>query len=232
MADLSDLAAPGGAVQPDDPFYIERASDYVIRAVARRLEETVIIKAPRQLGKSTLLQRYLAECRRAGKKTALIDLSLFANPDLADYPTFLTTLATLLLKRFRPGSQFPTIVSQSDMSDFVQDFVLRAVPDNIVIAFDEADRVLGRPYQSDFFSMLRYWQEQRTDPGQRVMARLELTLVISTEPYLLIADVHRSPFNIGTQVRLSPFDIKQCRELNRRYDDFLTDGQASACGNC
>ena len=51
------------------------------------------------MGKSSLLGRYLAECRRTGKKTALIDLSLFANQDLADYPTFLTTLAKMLHKR-------------------------------------------------------------------------------------------------------------------------------------
>ena len=207
MADLSDLTAPGGTLSPDDPFYVERAADRKIRVSAHRLKETVVIKAPRQMGKSSLLGRYLTECRRVGKKTALIDLSLFAYPELADYPTFLTALAKILLRRLRLGNQPPTIAGQSDMSDFVQNLVLGAVPDNIVIAFDEVDRVLGLPYQSDFFAMLRYWCNQRADTQQPESARLELALVISTEPYLLISKADRSPFNVGVVIEL-PLSIQ------------------------
>ena len=184
-----------------------------------KVKDTVVIKAPRQMGKSSLLGRYLTECRCAGKKTALIDLSLFAYPDLADYPTFLTALAKILLRRLRLGNQPPTIAGQNDMSDFVQDLVLGAVPDNIVIAFDEADRVLGQPYQSDFFTMLRYWYNQRADTQQPEWARLELAPVISTEPYLLISEAERSPFNVGVVIELPPFNTDECRELNRRYNN-------------
>ena len=219
MADLSDLTAPGGTLSPDDPFYVERTADRKIRVSAHRLKETVVIKAPRQMGKSSLLGRYLTECRRVGKKTALIDLSLFAYPELADYPTFLTALAKILLRRLRLGNQPPTIAGQSDMSDFVQNLVLGAVPDNIVIAFDEVDRVLGLPYQSDFFAMLRYWCNQRADTQQPEWARLELALVISTEPYLLISKADRSPFNVGVVIELPPFNTDECRELNRRYNN-------------
>ena len=58
----------------------------------------MVIKAPRQMGKSSLLRRYLAECRRVGKKTALVELSLFDDPLLADYPAFLTSLAREMLR--------------------------------------------------------------------------------------------------------------------------------------
>ena len=50
------------------------------------------------------------------------------------------------------------------------------------------------------------------------MARLELSLVISTEPYLLISDAERSPFNIGVVIVLAPFNADECCELNRRYN--------------
>ena len=163
---------------------------------------------------------------RAGKKTALIDLSLFASPDLADYPTFLSALAKMLSRRLRLIGQSPAIASQSDMSDFVQDRVLGDVPDNLVLAFDEADRVLGQPYRSDFFTMLRYWCNQRADTQHPEWARLELALVISTEPYLLISDADRSPFNVGVVIELRPFNIDECLELNRRYNYVLSDEQA------
>jgi len=209
-ADLSDLTRPGGAMRPDDPFYVKRAADREIRSAARRLEETVVIKAPRQMGKSSLLRRYLAECRRVGKKTSLVDLSPFDDSLLADYPAFLTSLAREMLVGFGLDGR-PTIANQLEMRDFVGGQLLKGVADNLVIALDEADRVLGQPYQSGFFSMLRSWLEIRSDPTQPDWARLELALVISTEPYLLITDAYRSPFNVRPSIELAPF--RQCAKI-------------------
>ena len=232
MADLSDLVGPaarsGQTTRSTSSVPPTARSCRGERAVAGRLEETVVIKAPRQLGKSTLLKRYLAECRRARKKTALIDLSIFADQDLADYPRFLTFLAVELLERFGLDG-LPTIAGQPYMTRFVRDRLLKAVPDNLIIAIDEADRVLGQPYQASFFSMLRYWHERRTDPDQPESARLELAMVISTEPYLLIDDPHRSPFNVRVPIVLEPFNTAECRDLNSRYDRVLSDDQAEPC---
>jgi len=224
-ADLSGIAQPGGALRTDDPFYVERPADSEVRDIAHRLEETVVIQAPRQFGKSSLLRRYLAECRRAGKKTALFDLSLFDDQELVNYPKFLTFLATELIDRL--GLQgTATIANQAGMTRFVRDRLLRAMSDNVVLAFDEVDRVIGQPYQSGFFSMLRYWHDMRTDSEQPEWARLELALVISTEPYLLIEDHQRSPFNVRVPIVLEPFNEVHCRELNHRYGRVLTDEQA------
>jgi hypothetical protein len=68
------------------------------------------------------------------------------------------------------------------MTRFVRDQILRKVPDNLVLAFDEVERVLGQPYQSDFFAMLRNWHGRRRRLKHPEWARLELALVISTEP--------------------------------------------------
>jgi TIR domain/AAA-like domain len=106
MADLSQLDRPGGGLRPDDPFYIERPADREVLDIARHLlEETVVIKGPRQVGKSSLLVRYLAECHQAGKKTALIDMSQFETKELADYSKFLTSLAMELLDEFELGAR-------------------------------------------------------------------------------------------------------------------------------
>lgn len=224
--DLSGVAAPGGSIRPDDPFYIESEADAEVLDTARRLEETVVIKAPRQMGKSSLLKRYLSACRRAGKMIVLIDLSLFSDQDLADYPTFLSLLASELLDRLDLDAPArPNVRGQPDMTRFVERKILQAVPDNVVLAFDEVDRVLGKPYQSGFFSMLRHWHERRTDGAGTAFARLELALVISTEPYLLIADALRSPFNVRAPIELHPFNVEECRELNRRHHDLLGDEQ-------
>jgi hypothetical protein len=225
MADLSRLSRPGGVLRPDDPFYIERAADKEVLDIAHHLiEETVLIKGPRQVGKSSLLERYLAVCRRVGKKTALVDMSLFQQ-DLRQYPKLLASLARELLDEFQLEST-ATIRDSIQMTHFVRDQILSEVPDNLVVAFDEVERVLGQPYQSDFFAMLRNWHGRRRRLNQPEWARLELALVISTEPYLLISDIKRSPFNVSVPIALPLFNETECRELNRRYGHVLSDEQA------
>jgi hypothetical protein len=59
--DLRCVLTPGGSLPPGDRFYIERPADREIAAAADRTGETVVIMAPRQMGKSSLLKRYLFE---------------------------------------------------------------------------------------------------------------------------------------------------------------------------
>jgi hypothetical protein len=146
--------------------------------------------------------------------------------DLADYPTFLSNLAADVLDKLGIETQSPPVLkSQPDFSRFIQKQVLGVVQKPVVLAFDEVDRILGQDYQSSFFSLLRYWHERRTDPTQTAWARLELALIISTEPYLLIDDALRSPFNVRAPIELQPFTKDECRELNRRYGQLLSDDQ-------
>ena len=225
QVDLSGLVMPGGALRTDDPYYIARSVDAQVLQVAHRTEETLIIKAPRQMGKSSLLKRYLLACQQAGKRIALIDLSLFPTEDLADYSRFLSCLVQDLLIKLELDVPPGVIRSQADLTYFLQRSVLKPFPGLLVVAFDEVDRVLGQAYQADFFSMLRYWHERRTDVPPNPWARMELALVISTEPYLLIEDANRSPFNVRPPIELQPFNREECRQLNRCYHDFLSESQ-------
>ncbi len=163
---------PGGTMKLSDEFYVRRRSDGVVEAAAKRTGQTIAIKAPRQFGKSSLLIRYLAKCaethERGGeqrKRFALIDFQNFTDQELEDYPTLLHRLAEQLLRGFRvSGSQVPTIDTQAKLSIFIEDQILTQVTPPLTLAFDEVDRVLGRPYQKDFFSMLRLWHNRRAEP--------------------------------------------------------------------
>ncbi len=211
MVDLSTINAPSGCMRPDDPFYITRDADTVILSAAQRVGETIIIKGARQMGKSSLLKRYLLAGQRGGKKTVFLDLSLYDSADLADYRTFLTRIMLDLLDKLDLSLEPPSeIDGNSDMNHFMEEFMFKAIPDPVVLAFDESDRVFGRYYQTDFFSMLRCWHNTRANTPATGWARTDLGLVISTEPYLLIDDAYRSPFNVGETVELRPFDQAEC----------------------
>jgi TIR domain/AAA-like domain len=82
-----NIAPPGGAILHSDPLYIARAADAEVVAAAQRTTATLIIKGPRQFGKSSILKHYLAACQDAQKRTVLLDLARYTAEELATYPT-------------------------------------------------------------------------------------------------------------------------------------------------
>ncbi|WP_224363551.1 AAA-like domain-containing protein [Hyalangium versicolor] len=213
---------PGGPLRTDDPAYIPRRSDDEALGIAQQQAETLVIKAPLQMGKSSLLGRYLEECRQSGKRTVQLDFLMFEERVLRDYPSLLNFLAAEILRALElPPELKPEIGSHQEMCHFIEDRVLQAVQEPLVLAFDQVDRVLGRPYQEDLFYLFRYWHNKRSADALARWARLGIALVISTEPYLLISDAHRSPFSVVSAIKLQPFGTRECLEFNRRYGDFL-----------
>ena len=119
--------------------------------------------------------------------------------------------------RFRlNASSSPEIETQAELTNFIEDAIFPQVAPPLTLAFDEVDRVLGRPYQSDFFSMLRLWHNRRAEPLSP-WEQVDLALVIATEPYLLIDSKDRSPFNVAIPVEPKPFDRPALDDLNGRY---------------
>jgi AAA-like domain/TIR domain len=220
---------PGGTIKLRDDFYVRRLSDDLIDAIAIREGETLAIKAPRQFGKSSLLVRYLARCgsrpEGAGQPTkrfALVDFQSFTDAELADYTILLTRLGEQILRGFRLDvSQVPKIDSQAKLSDFIEDRIFPQIAPPLTLAFDEVDRVLGRAYQSDFFSMLRLWHNRRAEPLSP-WERVDLALAHATEPYLLIDSKDRSPFNVAIPIVPQPFARAVLDDLSDRYGGVLT----------
>lgn len=197
-----------------DPLYIRRQGDDDADALAKSDDgQTLIIKGPQQHGKSSLLIRYLATRRTLNKKIGLIDFETFSGVDLESYPEFLTSLATAILDVLEISAPEPKIRRQMDMNRFLQRTVLE-VTGPLVIAFDEVDRVANRTYRTDFFSMLRSWHNSRAlSPAWQTV---DLALVLSTEPDLLIQDSYQSPFNVGQTIELDCFTREQCHAMNAR----------------
>jgi AAA-like domain/TIR domain len=161
IVDPRIVTAPGGTLSADDPFYIERDADQVVKMRSAILGQTLVIKAPRQMGKSSLLLRYLQSCKKRRQDIALMDFSCFTDSDLTNYGQLLSDILGFLVKNFHLTFPSPRIERQLDLTYFIEDLVLPSIPDGGVIAFDEVDRVLGKPFQKDFFSMIRLWHNKR-----------------------------------------------------------------------
>ncbi len=218
--DLSCRSAPGGTMPAGDTHYVERGVDRVVHDAAKR-PETLVVKGPRQFGKSSLLARYIARCRAHGKAVAAIDFSMFEEGIISDYGRFLTRLASQLAHRLKVAP-IGDLRYQSEFLVYVETQLLPAVTSEIVIVFDETDRILRQTYAQDFFSMVRMWHNDRADP-MLDWHRLGLALASSSEPKLFIKDVLRSPFNVGVRLSLEPFTLQEALALNARYGSPLSD---------
>jgi hypothetical protein len=221
------LLRPSGTVPLNDRYYIWREADDVIARVAAGEGVTLVIKGPRQVGKSSLLARYLDACQQGAKRVVYVDFQLISDAHLTDYPTFMHGLLVVLLRCLeRPVDTLPAIISGFDATDVVKAQILDRLDGTFVFAFDEVARVFGRPWQKEFFALLRSWHERRC--LQPVWARVDLALVIATEPYLLIDSGYQSAFNVGQEVDLGPFSAAAVGDLNQRYGAPLCAGECQA----
>jgi hypothetical protein len=218
--------APGGSIPPADPFYVERPADVSIRTMAgQEFAQTLLIKGPRQMGKSSMLIRFLKQCRENGKRACLLNLGVFAD-ELDEGPALLKRFAEQIARTFKVAGPAAALSSVTDFTRYIEDELLAVTTDQLVIAFDEADRVLGESYATAFFISLRGWHDSRA--SENGWDRVTLALVISTEPNLLITTANFSPFNVAVPMEIAGFSREACATLNERYGSPLDDQQTDS----
>jgi hypothetical protein len=228
LADLTDaIAAPPptadprletGAMSPSSPFYMARAADAIAVRELGRGGTTVIIKGPRQSGKSSLLARICSSARRNNQRLCYVDFQLMDDAQLNSLRTLLRCLAWKIARFFRtsvkPEPWDETLGDKEVLTGFIEDSVLGDGEPAIFI-FDEVDRVFDYPCRDDFFALIRAWHNRRAT--QNNWERVDIVLAHSTDPSLWIQDVNQSPFNVGERVQLEDFDADQIAALSHRH---------------
>jgi hypothetical protein len=225
-----DLGSPEGTMPHQSRFYIERETDVEAMSALQEIHGvTITIKGPRQMGKSSLLNRLLVEANSKGMRTAFIDFQLIENAAMENADVFYKQFCSLLSWELEMEDRTEEIWKiplghVQKTTNYLQRHLLKEIKDGqILLAMDEVERMFASPFRSDFFSMLRSWHNNRARGGD--WTRLNLALVTSTEPYQFIADLNQSPFNVGQVVELGDFTLEQMLELNRRHHNPLTDSQ-------
>lgn len=222
VADPRLLRQPGGAMRLDDPCYLRREADDVVEAIALDTGSTLVIKAPRQMGKTSLLIRYRTKCEEVGKRTAVVDFQIFTAAELDDLATTLNKLASeLLLKLGIDPILGRAIPDTATLTHFVREVILAKIEQPVVLAFDEVDRLVSRSYRDSFFGMLRHWHNLRAMEPLQGWDRLDLALVVATEPGMFIEDGTQSPFNVTDPIRLDPFRREDLTQINEYFGAIL-----------
>ncbi len=231
------LEQPEGTMEPGSEFYIERAEDRKVLAAVGGQSCTFSILGPRQMGKSSLLMRAIAEVRKPQeqadarpqeKQVAFLDFQRMDAAALQDADLFYRRFCEMLTQRLRKESrveewwqQFASHGNPDRCSYYVQDYLLDELGLSVFLAMDEVDKLIASPFRDEFFGMLRSWHNERA--YEPIWKQLDLALVTCTEPYQLIQDLNQSPFNVGTAIALRDFQPEEVGELNRRHGNALSE---------
>lgn len=224
------LEPPGGAVPLNSQFYISRTTDREFERAIQAQESIVLVKGPRQTGKTSLLGRGLQRAREFGARVALTDLQTLSPAQLESADTVLFALAESLADQLdldvRPRGVWDADRGAAlSIRRYLRREVLARSGEPLVWAFDELDRLLGSPAGTQVFSLFRSWHNERALDPHGPWSCLTLAMAYATEAHLFIADLSQSPFNVGVRLELADFTPEQVADLNARYGQPLSEAE-------
>ena len=218
----SNIEFPGGSVPLGSPFYINRPP----------LEELVCneilhpgclirIKAPRKMGKSSLLNRMIAYAKEQGYQIVYLDFQEADQDVFACIDKFLRWFCVNVSR------QLNLLPSLDDFWDtemgskvsckiYFAAYLLQYIDHSpLVLALNEVHRVFEHPnIAQDFLPMLRFWHEQAKQ--DQIWQKLRMVVVHTTEIYIPL-NLNQSPFNVGITITLPPFTLNQVQNLALCY---------------
>lgn len=215
------LEEPEGQIELGSHFYIQRPPiEKDCLATMLRAGSLIRIKAPRQMGKSSLLSRTLAYAKHKGYQVAHLyfqqaDSDIFDDLDLF-LQWFCASIASELdlddnLEPYWQG----VLGSKNKCTKYFQRYLLTATEYPLVLGLDEVDLIFQYPkIASDFFGLLRAWHEKAKN--EDIWKKLRLVIVHSKEVYIPL-NINQSPFNVGLPIELPELNLSQIADLVQRH---------------
>jgi hypothetical protein len=214
---------PGGQVELTSCFYIDRPP------IESRCYETIAqpgalirIKAPRQMGKTSLMARILHHAEVQGSRTVALSFQLANRKIFANSDTFLQWFCASIGQELGMLEQLPKCWQLADLigsnqccKAYFEQYLLSESSRPLTLGLDESDRLFESPeIADDFFGLLRALHEEAK--RRDIWKKFRLVVVHSTEVYIPL-DVNKSPFNVGLPIELPEFDSPQVQELAARH---------------
>jgi DNA-binding CsgD family transcriptional regulator/archaellum biogenesis ATPase FlaH len=207
----------------DSPFYIQRDDiDNRCQDLIDREGCLIRIKAPKQMGKTSLINRLVDRTEKEGNHIVYYDFSFIDINTLNNIDSFFYSLSSFIAEELSDltNRNFDLDWNKNnslttECTKFLKRTLLE-IERPLVLIFDETDRIFQYEsvYQS-FAPMLRYWHNKGKTSS--VWKKLKLILAHSTEEYVKL-DINQSPFtNVGETINLVDFTVSQVTELANRH---------------
>jgi len=212
----------GGALPLNSTHYIEREADHLFRAAIGRRDSIVLIKGPRQVGKSSLLARGAQHARSLGAEVVVMDLQKLQASQFESVDSFHTACARMVCDQLGLSREPEEVwLAHRSANDNLERYLLREVlrtrQNHVVWCLDEVDRLFGCSFGSEVFALFRSWHNERALNPDGPWSRFTLAIAYATEAHLFISDLNQSPFNVGTRLVLGDFTLEDVAALNSRF---------------
>jgi AAA-like domain len=232
VATLPEIEYPAGSVPLGSAFYLPRLpqEDWCYQTILQP-NALIQIKAPRQMGKTSLMNRIVAHAKANDCQAVSFNLQLVGQPILENLDSLLRWFCHYLVQKLKlsvplASCWHPDMGCKTSCTLYIES-ILEALSTPLVLAIDEVSELFQYPMVAqEFLSLLRTWHEySKTDATWQ---KLRLVLVQSTEAYLPIVNPQTwvdLGLNVGLSVTLVPFTRVQIETLSRQQGVNLSDSE-------
>ena len=231
---VGELEEAGGQVPLDSPFYIERPPiEARCYAAIVKPGALIRIKAPRQMGKSSLTIRTFDHAGKHGCRAVWLQLQRAGKQPFASLDTFLQWLCRQVTSRLRlqdkVAEYWQSVSGSTDKcTDYFELYLLEEMNAPLALCLDEVDEIFKYPeIASDFFGLLRSWHEESKISSVSVWRNLRLVITHSEEVYIPL-NINQSPFNVGVPIELPPLNRAQLGDLVQRHGLAWTEAEVES----
>ncbi len=208
-----------GAIEPHSTAYLRRPVDTRLEHAIAEGVSLVLLRGPRQVGKSSALAGALAWAGARKLRTAFTDLQLFGDHSLRNAELVFRGLEGSLAEQLdeAPEPWHPMLTPARNFERFVARRLTPELP-QLVWAIDNLDRLLPEPAAAEVLALFRSLHNQRALPGNTPWKTLTVVLAYATEPRLYETNPNLSPWNVGLKLDVTDFTREELAELNSRWD--------------
>ncbi len=206
----------------DSKIYVERPpiEKYCYEAILTP-GALLRIKAPRQMGKTSLMVKIARYAEQQGYQTVFVSFQLADEVVLTDVNKFMQWFCASISHQLHLPNQLANywdeaLGSNLNCTVYFEEYLLDKVNNALIIGLDEVDRIFQyREVAENFFFLLRSWHEKAR--FRSIWGKIRFVLLHSTE-FFVSLNINLSPFNVGQVIQLQEFSPEQVMELARRYE--------------
>ena len=177
------------------------------------------IQAPLHFGKTELMSRVMHHAAQQGYRTVVLNLRDAVGEDFNSLDKFLQWFITTIAERLELGQPVEEHWCKSlgnckiKCRTYFEKYLLPG-DSAVAIALDEVDRLFVHgEIAGEFLGMLRTWHE---DAKTKPLWRQLRLLMLHTQVYTQL-NINQSPFNAGTEIKLTDFTSEQVESLSLQY---------------